>query len=349
MANIIKSIKFGAKTFGRTVSKHVPELCMVGGTVMLGAAVYKTVKGTIKVEHEVVIPTEKKLADLEEKFKRNDIPKGKHDEEVKTIRRKASVDSVKAFAPAIGFALGSVLLYGVGYGVLKKRNAALAISLNGVTAAFNKYRQRVVDEQGAVMDHHYRFGTPVKKVKVKDENGEEHEEVQFDRDAEQKENDILFPSYVYEFSSTTSSEWSKGPGTSDMNWDRIVDVEDWANRKLRVHHRVFLNECLGMLGLKESLIGQTHGWASRDSEDPEDEFRRDGYVSFFGPAKFVDVHTGTVYYGARAWKRICENQGMKPHDIMNQTSYMLEFNCDGDIASDPRMWERTRPFGQLFK
>lgn len=95
--------------------------------------------------------------------------------------------------------------------------------------------------------------------------------------------------------------------------ERIRNVENAANRKLRTNGHLFLNEVIDMLdpygkGCHRTAVGQVAGWIY----DPKDETKQNC------------VSLGTHCY-------VPGNEALNDFINGDERSVMLHFNCDGPI------------------
>lgn len=166
-----------------TLVKYSPEILITTGVVTGVAATVLACKATLKVD-SILEDSKDKLDAIhkveadpeisEEEYSVADVKKDKTIVYVQTGLKIA-----KNYAPAVilgGVSITSVL---AAYGIMKKRNAALALAYATAEGAFKKYRQKVVDKYGEAVDNEFRFGTG-QKLKVEEvyvhENGEEVKE-----------------------------------------------------------------------------------------------------------------------------------------------------------------------------
>ena len=80
--------------------------------------------------------------------------------------KKTILGFTKAYGPALACEVGGALLVFSGFKCLRKRNLALAGALTSITEAFNKYRSRVIAEEGKLADIYYRTGKKANEEKT---------------------------------------------------------------------------------------------------------------------------------------------------------------------------------------
>ena len=172
-----------SQTFGnirKGCSDHSPEIFFALGTISLVASVATAVSSTLKCE-QVLDDHAKRM----EKVNSVEIGTELEDEKtgeviVYTEKQKKNVTALqyartgwefaKLYAPTIIFTAGAIGCFGASFGILKKRNAALALSLSAVRTAYDEYRERVVRDLGKDMDEHFLYDTveQVKEIETTD-------------------------------------------------------------------------------------------------------------------------------------------------------------------------------------
>lgn len=215
---------------------------------------------------------------------------------------------VTAFARLAKLYGPSMLMIGAGiscilgaHGIMKKRNAGLALALDGMTQAFERYRNRVTNELGENADQHFYFGTETVDKLVLDEAGTDIVENATVADTKMTE---LNP---YRRLFTASNEyWRNDAG---MNRMFLIGQQNFANEKLKCQGHLFLNDVLTACGFKPTSIGAQVGWIY-DPENPN----IDNYIDF----RLNDgMYSGSIADGWNA----------------NEKDIWLDFNVDGPIIN----------------
>lgn len=181
----LKATQFAGKA-KFTIEKRSPEIFFALGTVSVIGAVVTAVSSTLKVESVIDDHVDRVEA-------RKDIEIGTELTNEKTGEVTVYSDSVKKrtiaiqyaktgwkltklYAPTIIFTAAAIGCFGASFGILKKRNAALAAGLTAVRTAFDEYRGRVVRDLGKEMDEHFLYDTveETREIEEVDENGKKH-------------------------------------------------------------------------------------------------------------------------------------------------------------------------------
>ena len=170
---------------GSTLDKRSPEILLAFGIISFVGAVATSVNSTLKVEKVVSNHIEKinEIKDLAESGT-TEITDDKSGEvveltpdvikRVKAVRyAKMGLAVTKLYAPTIIFTGLGLTCFLASFGIMKKRNAALAVGLSTLRTAFDEYRSRVVRDLGAEADEHFLYDTveEVREREVVDDNG----------------------------------------------------------------------------------------------------------------------------------------------------------------------------------
>lgn len=170
---------------GATLDKRSPEILLGLGIISFVGAVATSVKSTLKVE-SIVSEHIEKINEVKELVDNGttEITDEKTGEiieltpdvvkRVKAVRYiKAGLSVAKLYAPTIIFTSVGLTCFLASFGIMKKRNAALAVGLSTLRSAFDEYRGRVVRDLGEEMDEHFLYDTveEVREKEVIDDNG----------------------------------------------------------------------------------------------------------------------------------------------------------------------------------
>lgn len=235
--------------------KHSPVILLGAGIVGVGATVVLACRATLKVE-EVITHHQETLKDINttEHVNYTDDDRVK-DKTVLYVHTTVSL--LKLYSPAVMIGLASVSFLVGGHQIQAKRNAGLMAAYSALEKAFEKYRQRVVDDMGMDKDRDYRYGVDerviveetdegqrITKVKSVDENGTS--------------------GYAKLFSEDSSTSWSKTP---DYNIMFLRAQQNYLNDRLRAKGHVSLNDAYDALGLERTPAGQIVGWVWEGNGD----------------------------------------------------------------------------------
>lgn len=284
---------------GRTMlklRKNSPHILFGAGVVGVVATAVTAASATLKVENvlDEHAANMKKInqaaAQHPEKYSEKDANKDRAVVYAKTI-----VGLGKLYGPTFILGVASIGCLAGSHRILTVRNVALTATLGSVEKAFDRYRQRVIDEFGADKDREYRFSSETVEVIEETNTGPQPKDLT---------RQTVKPGGEYLY--------AKLFGPDNKNWDRKPEYnvmflrtqQQWANDLLRSRGHVFLNEVYDMLGMDRTRAGAVVGWL-HDSDG-------DGFVDFgiWDPARefqFLDFVTG------------------------REGSILLDFNVDGNI------------------
>lgn len=247
-----------------TLKKHSPSILMSAGLVGMVTTTVLASKATLKLEgvmdeHDETLKTAKE-------FRASVIDAGDNDQVVmangKTVtyteedykkdvvllhvRTATQIGKLYWLAGAVGVV--SIAAIVGGHVQLTKRNAALAAGYASLQMAYQKYRDRVIEEFGEEKDAEFRRPREI-VTEVKDaETGEVREET------------ILDPnglSLHARFFDESNVHWTKEPGYNQVF---VQNQERFANDLLRTRGHVFLNEVYDALGMERTQAGAVMGW-----------------------------------------------------------------------------------------
>ncbi len=200
---------------------------------------------------------------------------------------------LRVYAPAFlleAFSVGCIL---TSHGIMKKRNLALAVSLNGVSKAFKDYRKRVAEELGSEIDQKFAYGTEKKVTSVveKDKKGRDHT-LEKEFDGVNGDGAMKYSEYAKIFDESNPN-WEKGPG---LNVNFLVARQAQANDMLRAKGHLFLNDVYKLLGYPETMVGQMAGWIYDDKNPIGDNYvdfgfsENSGFVNCYDPSTWLDFN-----------------------------------------------------------
>lgn len=283
--------------------KHSPELLFGAGIISMAGSTVMACRATLKLS-EVLddIQADKDKAQQAKEVVENPAYTGGHtytDAEMKKdiaiITTRGVARIAKIYAPAIILGGVGVACLTKSHSILKDRNVALTAAYVAVDAAFQRYRERVVDRYGEEVDREFRHGA---------------EEVDtIDEETGKLETSIRVasgePSGYARWFDENNSNWSP-PQFEVHNRLFLRNQQNWANDMLRARGHVFLNEVYSMVGLSHTSAGSIVGWVyDRHNE------RGDNYIDF------------GCWDDAGGFNQFFENG--------NDGAILLDFNVDGPI------------------
>lgn len=265
-------MKFIPDTIARKVagqqllaSKNSPRILFVGGVVGMVGSTVLACRATLKLEETLSqIEGEKNRAHQVKHHVDSPDYKGdakypdselKRDLTIISIRGVGSI--AKLYAPSVVLGAVSVAALTKSHNILQDRNLAITAAYTAIDAAFQRYRERVIDRYGEEVDRDMRFES--EEVDIIDENGKLISTTRV----------VDAPGAVYSrfFDEYSSSSWSPDP---DINLLFLRSQQTWLNDRLRSRGHVFLNEVYRELGLSDTKAGAVAGW--RWNKNSGDDF-----------------------------------------------------------------------------
>lgn len=301
MNPIVGMVKKVGSTKGvMVVRKYAPEICTGIGIVSGVASTVFACKATLKVD-QVISKYENdldRIKDLEEVeidgYSSKDAMRDRTIAKIQTGK-----ELVKLYSPAIGLGALSITSVLGGYGILKKRNVAIAAAYSLVQGKFNNYRKNVISELGELKDKQFLHGLSSETVVVKevDEDGKSHKK----KVETLVINDGSYISPYAKFFDDASDKWVNDPSA---NLAFLNMTQNFFNDKLRMDGHVFLNEVYDALHIPRTPEGAVCGWVLNSEGDNfidfgiysiDNQMKRD-FVNGYENAIFLDFNVDGVIY-----------------------------------------------------
>lgn len=253
MPDIKNKITLAAGKASLGLKKRSPEILLASGIIFSGAAIFMSVKSTLKAG-EVIDKHKEKMDQIHEALELKTDDYTLEDSKKDTVKAYVQTgwEFAKLYAPTIIFSALSLTLILSSHGIIKKRNAALAASLASVRTAFDEYRGRVVRDLGKEMDNHFLYDTveKVAEVETVDENGKKKKI--------KEKYQVPTKSSVYSrFFDETNPNWEKD-GSANYLFVRSQMI--YLQKKLQANGYLFLNDVYKQLDLPITIAGQSAGW-----------------------------------------------------------------------------------------
>ena len=305
---------------GLKVKAAAPEILVVGGVIGVIGATVMACRATLKAE-EIIDDTKEKLDKIGQAYEEYnpDVIDPECDKEPYTLEDKkretaityvqAGVGFARTYGPAIALGAASVFCIFKSHGIMKSRNLALAAAYGVLDRGFKKYRERVKDELGDRVDHHFMYGSEDVTIEEKitdEETGKTKKE---------KHKALAIPSTDYEMYNRwfdrSSKQWEP---ELEYNLTFLKKAQEYFTLRLQSRGYVFLNEVYEYLGFPCTWEGQCVGWIKGYGDD---------YVSFrFEDSAFAGLEDRGTYYVVR---KLPDGESVRNADVF------LDFNVYGPI------------------
>lgn len=272
---------------GRLVYEYGPTAMVVTGTGLLaGAGIHAVVKTPAYVE---------RVEEMRYECARDE------------AKRKVAIETLKTYAPDVAAgACGALMIFG-GHGLVHGRYVKAAAAWAAETAAYEEYRNRVIDRYGEEADRDIRYGTEEETYTVTETSKKGKEkEVEKSRKVEYGEKAVMVSPFNRIFSKSTNPNWT-GDKLVDRNF--VLMHQNYAQFKLENSRdgMLFLNDVYKDLGFPLTFEGQYMGWSYKKNPHSKVDF-----------GLFIPDETGT--------RAVYANQ---PEDC-----FVLDFNIDGQIIDE---------------
>jgi len=283
---------------GSFLFRNRSTIFMIAGIGMGTGCIVMTAVQTVKA-CDIIDNANNKMDDIEQDIAYSDEEK---DKLTKNVRKDTNVKLIKNYIIPIGLGIGSLACILGAYCIVSKQKAAALAALASTTAAFEKYRSRVIEKYGAEADYElYNGKTTVTKDNV---NGTDI--------VTRTNNPIDDNCYTKIFSFETSTEWKS---TWKLNKAFLEFYERYWNEQLRRKGYVTYNEVIESLGfsrkvgsgMTDQFIPNGIGWVSDENVPDELDGHFDTFISFAPSDYGIDSETRTA--------------------IFDDPGYILRFNC----------------------
>lgn len=270
---IINTLTRSVNKAGFKLKKHSPEILVIAGVIGTITSAVMACRATTKAL-PVIDKAKQDLTTLKEAIdKPETLPENVTVEDckndVRTVCVKAGVDVAKVYAPAVILGALSVTSILTGHNILRKRNLAVMAAYTAVDSSFKQYRGRVIERFGKELDRELKYNIKAKEVEetVVHEDGTEtvEKKVVYEADPD------VFPKYseyavIYD---DGCKGWTKDP---ESNKFFLLQVQNWANEKLRSQGWLYLNDVYDALGFPPTKAGSAVGWVMDANSEYNENF-----------------------------------------------------------------------------
>jgi hypothetical protein len=284
--------------------KHSPEILVATGIVGVVASTIMACKATTKLSG-IVDRAKQEINDIHEAAEHPEVfteeyTKKDAQKDLIITYARAGLQVAKLYAPAFSVGVLSIVSILASNNMLHKRNVALAAAYTTVNNSFKGYRGRVVERFGEELDKELRYNIKAVEVeeKVVDEKGKEK--------TVKKTIKVAGPDMPSEYARFFDNGNTGWEDDAEHNLWYLIQLQNWANDKLRCQGHVFLNEVYDSLGIPRTTAGNVVGWLADTKKGGGD-----GYIDF----GIHNVHREST------------------RDFVNgyEKSILLDFNVDGPI------------------
>lgn len=225
------------------MKKNSPTIMFAAGIVGITGTVVLACRATLKVE-DVLVEGEKRLYEAETR---------RHE---KAVKIQTAGKIAKLYAAPVGLGVVSVVALTGSHVTLNKRQAALMAAYKTLDEGFERYRERVIADQGEEKDLEYR--RDIREVEVHDT----------EKGVVQKGRIINPgggpPSIYARLFDENNQNWNRNPET---NFFFLKSVQGYCNNRLQAKGHIFLNEVYDLLGMDHTKPGSVVGWVKEHGDN----------------------------------------------------------------------------------
>jgi hypothetical protein len=297
---------------GFALKKHSPEILVVAGVVGGVTSAVMACKATTKVSailedtkkdiegiHSVLEDPE--LGDRYKKEYGEEYTEEASKKDLAIVYAQTGLKFVKLYGPSVVLGAASIACILGSNSIMRKRNAGLAAAYAAVDLGFKDYRNRVVERFGKDLDRELRYNLQAKEVEETVTN-EDGTETTVKRTIQVVDPNLRHCEYTRCFDETCENYQPN----ADDNLFFLLQVQNWANEKLKAKGHLYLNEVLEMLGMQKTRSGQIVGWVY-DENNPDCDC-------------FIDFHIFDIH-----------NPDKRAFVNGYEKSIWLDFNVDGVV------------------
>lgn len=279
------------------LQKASPQVMFVGGVTAAVTGTILACRATLNLSDTLAQTEELKVKAeaLYAEGTNDDYTQKQYHKDLTVLKIKTLLNVTKLYAPSAGLTMIAVAMLTGSHVTLNRRNASLTAAYASVDQAFEKYRQRVVEQLGTEADRDFRYGTEIVTETVEGDDGKKKnvKHTRVDSSA--------MPSQYARFFDEMCNDWKRN---AEYNRAFLHCQQNFANQKLKMNGHIFLNEVYDSLGIPRTKEGAIVGWVL--------DGKGDGYVDF---GIFDDLTNPQV------------------RDFVNGREYsiLLDFNVDGVV------------------
>lgn len=159
---------------GTALKKNAPKILLVSGVIATVGGTVLACKKTLKVP-EIIEEVKTKSNDIHEAVDKLEVVSPATEDKRTYNNDDAKQDLTKLYFSTAGKILkvywlptllvgGGITLICMSHGMMNKRLVAATAAYEGLSQAFDRYRKRVVDAEGADKDREYLYGTPEERA-----------------------------------------------------------------------------------------------------------------------------------------------------------------------------------------
>lgn len=242
------------------LQKASPQVMFFGGVTAAVAGTVLACRATLKLS-DTLAQTEELKVKAEAMYAEgtnDDYTQKQYHKDLTVLKVKTILNVTKLYAPSAGLTMIAVAMLTGSHVTLNRRNASLTAAYASVDQAFEKYRQRVVEQLGTDADRDFRYGTEVVTETVEGDDGKK-KNVKYTR-VDSSET----PSKYARFFDELCNDWKSNP---EYNRAFLHCQQQYANDMLKARGHVFLNEVYDALGIPRSKEGAVVGWVLNKNGD----------------------------------------------------------------------------------
>lgn len=252
MVDILKNASSVLSRTGILLSKNAPKILLVSGIASICGGTVLACKATLKTKDELAV-----------RCREIDMASENENDRAKLMTMETVGITLRNFAVPVALLGGGITMVIKGHDIQQKRLIGVVAAYNALDAGFRKYRERVIDKEGADCDKAYMYGVredTVEETYTDEDTGKEKKRKVRCETIDPDELSV----YSRCFDQFNSDQWRNDPV---YNFAFLKGVQEVFNQILQIKGYVFLNDVYRELGFREVPMGQAVGWIKGLGDD----------------------------------------------------------------------------------
>lgn len=243
---------------GFEIKKHSPAILIGAGVVGVVSSTVMACVATTKLK-PILDDAKEKIEQIHDDETDGGLEEYTEKEAKKDLTKVyfgTGLKLVKLYAPSVILGTASITAIVASHRILTKRNLAISAAYATLDKGYKDYRKRVRKQFGEEVDKQLRYGIEQEDIETitVDEDGNEKTETK-------KTGVITYDGVQYsEFArifDETNPMWQRN---SEYNRAFLLQIEAWADQKLKSKGYLFLSEVYEALGFEETQASRVVGW-----------------------------------------------------------------------------------------
>ena len=243
---------------GFQIKKHSPEILIGAGVVGVVTSAVMACVATTKLK-PILADAKDKIEQIHDDETDGGLEEYTEKEAKKDLTKvyfQTGFEIAKLYGPSVVLGAASLTTIIASHRILTKRNLAISAAYATLDKGYKDYRKRVRKQFGEEVDKQLRYGIEQEEIEtvVTDEDG--NEKIEKNKTGFVTDTGEQYSVYARIFDETNPC-WQRN---SEYNRAFLLQIEAWANQKLKSKGYLFLSEVYEALGFDETPESRVVGW-----------------------------------------------------------------------------------------